>query len=312
MSKINFRWNFSELFPNTFRYLKKFIKIKYPNINVQIPDIKIVFLEKSLFGSAAAMYSPLFNKIYIFFLTSIRGNNISKKVEMKLRENPRLICKYFDNVTPLKTILIHEYQHYLQVKFGKIFRRNVFLPKQLYGSKKENLLRIITESVKKSLPAWVFFTGWKGFVIPYLINKIFSKTVSIFDPKSGQMLTKKMIYLFEPCEIEARIAEIVYFIIIGKSAKEAEIYSKYALVIEKLESNIQILSDGIKENEKLLSLVDQTTGNNKIRAKLKHLLNNRIKYMRKLKWEYERHLNYTPTIIKVAEELAEKIKNELW
>ena len=97
----------SEIFPNTFEYLKNYVPLKHPiYISKPIPDCKIIIKRGKESQPAGEGHR---NKIIIYL------------------EN---LLKYIDNMPKIQHIIIHEYEHVLQYfNYGySIFRRCKIFP----------------------------------------------------------------------------------------------------------------------------------------------------------------------------------------
>jgi len=303
--------NFSELFPNTFAYLKTFVAAKYPDLK-ELPDVKVLIIDqitlKGIFlsiitgtFSSSMHYHRYANRIIIFL-----NSYLSRKGGMKkIKENPNLAAKYLDTNNQAKSHLIHEYQHFLQIKLRKFtdVQAKVDIPKEL---KKGNFKKRVIGEIRKEIrrgPIYGFvFGSFKGAAIGLLISQLFDRTLKRVAPKTEYLTSKKVLYFSDPKELEARITQMIYNIVNGKAHHDFDIVMKENE--EKLKSSIFILVAGIEEQQNLLENLDITLEDKK-------LIKKRIKLMEKLLWEYEEKLKLVPLMTTEAERIVHKIRNDL-
>ncbi len=299
---------FSELFPKTFSYLKKYITAKYPKFKGELPDVRVLILETGIIGIMGELfrgikhggYNEFRNVLKIYIDVCLQ----SKAALEKVRENPDLAARFIDTNNNTRSILIHEYQHFLQIKFARfLFTRKIDLPSKLKQRPvKEKILGRIRHELKISPIYGYVLGGFKGAVVGYLIKKLFDKSMDIFMPKTFHMIKPENFYAFNTKEIESQIAEMVFHLVLGHSPNESIIGSKFNITQEKLEQNINVLKEGIKEQERLFSISDKYSRKKIIR---------RIKIMKRLLLEYEKLLKFTPEIIEEAERIASKIREDI-
>ncbi len=297
---------FSQLFPKTFIYLREFVTAKYPEFEGEIPDVqvRVVYntpvykILKHIFGRLdVANYHPYFNKIII----DISNFFESKDAENKIKQNPDLACKYLDQNQNTRSILVHEYQHFLQFRIRKYpFQTMIKLPENVGKREyKEKIIGIIRKELSSSPIFGYIFAGVKGATVMFIINQLFTKSLEKFAPKMAILTSKRMLYYLDPKEIEARLAEMVYNLVIDRDVHEAASYFIYSE--KQLRDSIESLHLGIEEQQLLL------TEKNKVNAEV---IKRRIELMQRLLVEYERQLKMVPTLIEEAKKIAKKIKEE--
>jgi hypothetical protein len=304
---------FSILFPNTYSYLKKYYLIKYPGIKENIPDVKVVIMNRKgytffskikelfsmiLWGTHGAYHHSL-KTIFIY----VEAFLSSKEALERVSSNPDLACKFLDSNNPAKSILIHEYQHFLQKKLSKVpFYSKVDLPQQIKNKNiKEQILTKIRSEVKFSRILAFFVLGFKpalGYSLGItLVDKLFQRVA----PKTAYFTTKNVAYEFNAKEIESRMAEMVYALVLGKPPQDMLTHLKQTE--KELKENIEILNNGINEQRELFDRTTNVEERNKI--------NKIIRSMTELLWKTERRLELIPTLLIEAERIAKKVSKEL-
>ncbi len=261
---------FSELFPKTFEYLQRYVRVKYPNFKGMLPNPKVIirnsFLVKHLFGGFYDLYSGSANsvrahnritgKMYVY----IDQFGVSEQALERIERNPDLAAKLLDSNPRNRTWLIHEYQHILQNKM------TINIPEELRRD------MVIERAVAKLTDA----------------------------PRSSRKMSKELLFITNHDEIEARIASMVSFMSSGKSIREAYAYSNFYIEEEKLKRSIRALREGIKEQKESLNKVDKVTRRD---------TKKKIRKMEQLLWEYEIRLDMIPRIVREAKRIADKIRN---
>ena len=172
----------SEIFPNTFEYLKNYVPLKHPiYISKPIPDCKIIIKRGKESQPAGEGHR---NKIIIYLENLLKYTSYFniKKHDFNNEEILLKFLKYIDNMPKIQHIIIHEYEHVLQYfNYGySIFRRCKIFP--------------FSEAI-----GLYKYTG--------IIQNFFRFTV----PPSEFHL----FYLIVPNEVEARLSEWIFLKIRG-------------------------------------------------------------------------------------------------
>jgi len=180
-------YKFSEIFPKTFAYLKKYVPKRHKSfVGKELPDPKVVivdYLREFLFFKqkyVGASYDGLTKKITLALFPLFKKfstTNFLNKFNLKKQKDLIKIYKYIDSIPKLRRIVIHEYEHCLQFSRG-IFRKRLLPFIERYKSKKS------IKNVTKEL------------------LRIFSK--------EGLVKTALEQYNLRPEEVEARLAEWIY------------------------------------------------------------------------------------------------------
>ena len=201
---------FKKFFPKTSRYLEFILPLRHPNkINAykfKLPDIKVYivygmadYLNERVFANEKkklSKFAGLFVKDYeiIFIdLKEIQKYGVGPINTFKLEDFSnsflKKILRYFDSITKYRTIIIHEYEHYMQSKYSiEISSRDSIVAKSI-----ANFTQMDCEPLAKEL-----------------LNE--------FETKSEKKMYKKLVnYFMSPREVEARLSQWIFFLIKGHS-----------------------------------------------------------------------------------------------
>ena len=312
--KYKLEGKFSELFPKSFVFIKNLMLAKYdwPK-DTPIPDLTVkIFVDDEYKvtrrSSVPAAYLPNRGEIVIFAKTMLentlpdiasgRGMIEFPKLENKLFLDRRLLCRYFDGQGRFRTVLIHEFQHFLQYNLGKKF----------LGS---------TIKSKVSLPEGASVRGFKNTMIEYLKNKIrknsklnvIKQEVADLDNSIGSindLLVRQyhfskvqLRYLFGPEEVEARIIQMIEAVLEGH---KPGYYLGELFDMDIISRDVDTLTNAIsllKEELKGKSFLE------------KRAIKKDIKKMKLLVWKYNEHVKIMIASIKETQKIASEIRSSM-
>ena len=312
--KYKIEGKFSELFPKSFAFIKNLMPVKYgwPK-DAPVPDLPVVIFvddqyKVTRWSSVPALYHPNRKEIIIFAKTMLentlpdtasgRGIIEFPKLENKLFSDRRLLCKYLDGQGRFRTILIHEFQHFLQYYLGKKF----------LGS---------TVKSKVSLPEGATVKGFRNTMIEYLKDRIrknsklnaikqeladLDNTInSINDILTRQYHFSKpaLKYLFDPEEVEARIVQMIEAAIEGH---------KPGYYLGEL-FDVDIISRDVDTLTNSISLLKEELKGKSFREK--HAIKKDIKKMKLLVWKYKEHIKIVRASIKETQSIANEIRSSM-
>ena len=304
--KYRFEGKFSELFPKSFAFIKGFMLAKYawPR-DFPIPDLTVVVFvneeDRAVRGNAVAIYHFPSGKMIIYaknMLYGITGEIMNLPNLMnKLFSDKRLLCKYFDGQERFRTVLIHEFQHFLQDFLGKKFMGK-------------------TVKLKISLPKEAFRRGFKEIALGYLKNKIHKNPkIEEIEQESAELNDSinsvndllvrqyhfnkmELKYLFDPMELEARITQMVQAILEGHKPG-------YYLGTDLFDSDI--ISRDLDNLTSAIPLLKMELDGKSFRER--HLIKKHLKKMKMLIWKYKEHIRVLTASIKEAQTIASEIKS---
>lgn len=314
---------FSILFPKTFEYLKTYTLAKYSDFHGELPDVKVVIRKKNRTDQvfeyfegliAGASYDPTGKLITVF----VDYLSESEEVSKRLFEDPNLLCRYLDTLNPLRSTLIHEYQHAMQFFLSKTpLKSSVDIPEALKKrNNKEKILQYISVLAKRT-PTFGLFGGvtagvLMGILSPskmtligsvlgpsavIMLSKAGHYTLSKLFPKEAALTSTWMLYVFDPNEIEAQIAEKIYWTLLGKDP--SEVSPGFRVTEQRLKANVEALQDGIAEQKELYDRAEK---------KDKDEIKARIQLMQKILYRQERSLNLIPVVNEEVKRIADQVK----
>ena len=166
--------SFKRLFPKTFLYLELIVPLIYPENfkpNSSLPDIKVNFYPECKDGSSRAFFSYAqkffsenpFIGINISNMLSHSGHFLKNPSELKTPDVFRKLVNYFDSIPRYRSILIHEYIHFIDHKYNLMKYYKV--PKQISELSEKDCIPLakklvfehhISESVNKHLSEYIF------------------------------------------------------------------------------------------------------------------------------------------------------------
>ena len=309
---------FSELFPKTFAYLQQYIRAKYPDFDGKTPDVKVRVVRGGWrLIKSQAHYNALTNRIIICIdhtlpkMMSSPANKeaaytlLSKetleKYEAKYKKDfPDLICRYLDTNSFARSVLIHEYQHYLQYTTSKIpFRLKIVLPSSAQETPHEKIEMAIQNAVHRSSIVLLLTQNshLQATALALVgLHGAYRAGLYMFAPKVTHF-TVDDVYTFNEKEIEARLTQMVYNLVIGKPVQKFDL--TFHETEKKIRASMETLEAGITEQEELKA---QTNWRER------RIIKKRIRLMNELYWEYERKLKVIRDLAKEDERIAEKIK----
>jgi hypothetical protein len=287
-------YNFSQIFPKTFEFLKIYVPMRRPEyIGRKIPDVKVKLtrgkLHKFILGAIKRKgfpgmnYWDANNKINID-LTNILPINLIPKNE----EDIKKILKYFDFSKTYNQMLIHEYEHYLQYK-------KLPWPLRNYYYYRTNLKKGV--GFNYPLQAVVLMKTL-GLPIDFLIKKLFKK--------AGFVMTLAE-YKYTRNELEARLAQFIF--LIAYDYPETDIVGSEGIhrkFLGKVERDREVYLAGLREQEEKLN---QLRTSRALRAEIKQV-NKNIEALKKRIWEMEQFEKDYSYLLEEARKIGLQIKEK--
>lgn len=257
---------FSKIFPKSFEYLKEYVPVRHLEYySKSLPDVKVKIFSTSQnqinhFVSGGGMaYDPNDKKIYVN-LTLWSPGSIPKN-----DKEVRKLLMYFDSITKYQSMLIHEYEHFLQ---HKIVRFNLFKPSTWGASgMSDNLPKIVgirfSHELENEFPE--FRKAKKSFV-SYALELEDNLLINIHKKHNSLNLTNEDArpHRFRPIEIDAHLAQLIFFLTKGYSLDNAleamrrfsesppfDTYTNLLEVLYETAKELKELLDHEKDEEKV-------------------------------------------------------------
>jgi len=220
MENIILKGKFSVLFPKTFSYARKYVKVRHPKLEYIDAPCFIIHNPNVKDPGRGSLF-----EVILYLPALLNRTTKSEKVHQELLNNKNLLCKVLDTRPQSVEVLLHEYEHFLSDY----------------------------ESLKgKKLGTWGIRTASKRTFIEMRIRDYVSKSKSVRKYLRIYELTARqncfIQYAFSINEIIGRLSRMVYEFYIGKNPSADNIFG---IELGKIPIHIDYLKNGIKEQESL-------------------------------------------------------------
>lgn len=262
-------FKFSEIFPETFKWLQSYVPLRSPEyLGKTMPDLSVKVKSSNLHKHVIAAVRGNFpGATYL----RMRGILLVDLTILPLSLLPRsisdvkMLLRYMDHQQRYKQLLIHEYQHHLQQPFRFRFNLGNFFSTRL------------RKGVGFNYGMWYLniFMSVYGLPVRLLLTKFLQR---------WDYLLKLASYDYKRDELEARLAQFVFLIaydypetdVIGSE----NIHRKF---LGKVDRDREIYLAGLHEQSQLLQQLRATNTN---AAEVKQVENN-IQNLKRRLWALE-------------------------
>lgn len=220
MESIILKGKFSVLFPKTFSYARKYVKVRHPELEyIDAPFLIIHNPEVKIPGRGSLF------EVILYLPALLNRITKSEKVHQELLNNKSLLCKVLDTRPQSVEVMLHEYEHFLS-------------DYESLKDKKSGTLGIRAASKRTFIEMRI-----RDYVSK---SKSVRKYLKIYEVTASQ--NRHIRYAFSINEIISRFSSMVYEFYTGKNPNTDNIFE---IDLEKIPIHIDYLKNGIKEQESL-------------------------------------------------------------
>lgn len=213
---------FSVLFPRTFSYPKKYVKVRHPELEYIDAPVLIIYNPEIKSPGRGSMF-----EVILYLPALLNRITKSEKVHEELLNNKSLLCKVLDTRPQSVEVMLHEYEYFLSDY--ESLRGNKLGTQSIRAASKRTFIEMrIRDYVSKS--------------------KSVRKYLKIYEVTANNRQVVQ--YVFRVAEIVSRLSSMVYEFYTGKSPSTDNIFE---IDVGEIPNHIVYLRNGIREQESLRS-----------------------------------------------------------
>ncbi|MEK6916169.1 MAG: hypothetical protein AABW92_00340 [Nanoarchaeota archaeon] len=252
---------FSKIFPNTFNYLKEYIGVRYLEYySKEIPEIKVELISSSQVHYLDKRFSnsKSLSEQMRYIPSGFKGCRIKIDLtvfslgnQLKTNDDVKKILKLLDTRPIYQSLLIHEYQHFMQDKKKfKVYNPFTWGSLDLHDNLPRDIgIRLIHE-LEDAYPE---LKKRKDAFISHVLDKNNLYMINLEKKAFWEGAAETQPYEFRPIEIEARLSQLIFMLIKGYKLENAiNVTLNPICNVNKAKEDLSVLLDSRKDQEKLI------------------------------------------------------------